>query len=453
MVSFDAGTRVHFIGIGGISMSALAELLVARGCRISGSDRQDSPLIRRLEQLGIPVQIGHARSAIAGADCVVYTSATDSENPERKAAHEKGIPLLRRAELLGQLVNPHPAICVAGTHGKTTTTAMISTMLIAAGHDPTALVGGVLCGWKTALHIGNGTLWVVEADEYDRSFLTLKPQIAVVTALEADHLDCYEDMNDIRATFEQFVNALPNDGCAVLCADSPEIRLLNLDGRYKKMTCGLTDGAIRAMRIEQDGFGMAFDVFEKDKRLGRTRLQVPGKHNVTNALSALGVGKYVGLNWEEIRQGIEAFRGVHRRFEMLGEAQGIAVVDDYAHHPTEIAATLQAARAGWSGRLMVAFQPHLYTRTRDFAPDFARELQRADRVWITDIYPAREEPIAGVDGKWLAELIPGANYAPALNDLKAALLNDLRAGDLLLVMGAGDIETVARDIYQILREM
>ncbi len=434
-------------------MSALAELLAARGCLISGSDRQDSPIIRRLEQLGIPVRIGHARSAIAGADCVVYTSATDSENPERKAARENGIPLLRRAELLGQLVNPHPAICVAGTHGKTTTTAMISTMLSTANQDPTTLVGGVICGWETALHIGNGALWVVEADEYDRSFLTLKPKIAVVTALEADHLDCYEDMNDIRATFEQFVNTLPDDGCAVLCADSPEIRLLNLDGRYEKITYGLTGGDLRATNIEQDGFGVAFDVLKKNKRLGRTRLQVPGKHNVTNGLSALGVGVYVGLNWEEICSGMEAFRGVHRRFEILGKAQGIAVIDDYAHHPTEIAATIQAARAGWSGRLVVAFQPHLYTRTRDFARDFAQVLQRADRVWITDIYPAREEPIAGVDGKWLADQIPGANYAPALNDLKSALLNELHADDLLLVMGAGDIETVARDIYQILREI
>ena len=453
MVSFDAGTRVHFIGIGGISMSALAELLAARGCLISGSDRQDSPLTRRLKQLGIPVRIGHARCATAGADCVVYTSATDSENPERKAAQENNIPLLRRAELLGQLVNPHPAICVAGTHGKTTTTAMTSTMLSTANQDPTTLVGGVICGWETALHIGNGALWVVEADEYDRSFLTLKPKIAVVTALEADHLDCYEDMNDIRTAFEQFVNTLPDDGCAVLCADSPEIRMLNLNEPYKKITYGLTSGDLRATNIAQDGFGVAFDVFEKNKRLGRTRLQVPGKHNVANALSALGVGVYVGLNWEEICNGIEAFRGVHRRFEILGKAQGIAVVDDYAHHPTEIAATIQAARAGWSGRLVVAFQPHLYTRTRDFAPDFAQVLQRADRVWITDIYPAREEPIAGVDGKWLANQIPGANYAPALNDLKSALLNDLHADDLLLVMGAGDIETVARDIYQILREI
>ena len=434
-------------------MSALAELLAARGCLISGSDRQDSPLTRRLKQLGIPVRIGHARCATAGADCVVYTSATDSENPERKAAQENNIPLLRRAELLGQLVNPHPAICVAGTHGKTTTTAMISTMLSTANQDPTTLVGGVICGWETALHIGNGALWVVEADEYDRSFLTLKPKIAVVTALEADHLDCYEDMNDIRTAFEQFVNTLPDDGCAVLCADSPEIRMLNLNEPYKKITYGLTSGDLRATNIAQDGFGVAFDVFEKNKRLGRTRLQVPGKHNVANALSALGVGVYVGLNWEEICNGIEAFRGVHRRFEILGKAQGIAVVDDYAHHPTEIAATIQAARAGWSGRLVVAFQPHLYTRTRDFAPDFAQVLQRADRVWITDIYPAREEPIAGVDGKWLANQIPGANYAPALNDLKSALLNDLHADDLLLVMGAGDIETVARDIYQILREI
>ncbi len=452
MVTFDAGTRVHFVGIGGVSMSALAELLAARGCRVSGSDRRASPLTRRLERLGIPIQIGHAPSAIGHADCVVYTSATDAENPERKAARKRGIPLLRRAELLGQLTYSHLAICVAGTHGKTTTTAMIATMLIAAGRDPTALVGGVMQGWNTGLRLGKGALWVVEADEYDRSFLTLKPHVAVVTTLEPDHLDCYEDMDDIRATFEQFVNALPDDGCAVLGADAAEIRMLDLSDRFHKITCGVTSGDLRARGIEQDGFGTAFDVFERQTRLGHLRLQVPGKHNVTNALSAIGVGKYLGLTWEDIRAGVEAFPGVHRRFEMLGEARGIAVVDDYAHHPTEIAATLHAARRGWRGRLVVAFQPHLYTRTRDFARDFARALQRADRVWITEIYPAREAPIPGVNGQWLADQIPGARCAPELNDLKAALLNDLRAGDLLVVMGAGDIETVARDVYQTLRE-
>jgi len=452
MVAFEAGTRVHFVGIGGVSMSALAELLVSRGCRISGSDRQASLLTKRLESLGIDVQIGHAASAIDGADCVVYTSATDSENPERKAALEQGIPLLRRAELLGQLTAEHPTICVAGTHGKTTTTAMIATVLIEAGQDPTAFVGGLIQNWDSTLRIGSGSHWVVEADEYDRTFLALQPEVTVVTTLEADHLDCYKDLNDIRATFKQFINSVSDTGCAVLCGDGDEIGTLNLDERFEKIFYGLTRGDLQARDIVQEGFGNAFDVVEHEVQLGTLRLQVPGKHNVANALAAVGVGKYLGLDWAIIARGIEAFRGVHRRFDVLGEMQGITVVDDYAHHPTEIVATLQAARAGWEGRIVAAFQPHLYSRTRDFADEFATALKGADRVWLTDVYPAREEAIAGVDGHLIANKILGANYAPSLNELKEALLEDVRVGDLLVVMGAGDIEIVARDVYQALGE-
>ena len=453
MVGFDAGTRVHFVGIGGIGMSALAELLALRGCIVSGSDRQASPLTRHLAHLGMPIQIGHAPQAVPQADCVVYTSATDADNPERRVARERGIPLVRRAELLGHLARAHPTICIAGTHGKTTTTAMIAEMLTAAGWDPTVLVGGIMRGRKSALRLGEGGFWVVEADEYDRSFLTLKPQLAAVTALEPDHLDCYRDMDDIRSTFERFVNALPDDGCAVLCADAPEIRRLDLDDRFETITCGLMAGDLRANAIAQAGFGMEFDAVARDARLGHVRLRVPGEHNVSNALIALGVGIHLGLDWAAMRAGLEGFRGVHRRFEVLGRARGIAVVDDYAHHPTEVAATLYAAKRGWDGRVVVAFQPHLFTRTRDFADGFVRVLREAARVWITEIYPAREEPIAGVDGQWLADRIPGAQYAPTLGELKLALLDDLRAGDLLLVMGAGDIETVAGDVFQTLREM
>ena len=444
---------MHFVGIGGIGMSALAELLAARGCIVSGSDRQASPITRRLAQLGIPIQIGHAPQAVRQADCVVYTSATDADNPERRAARERGIPLLRRAELLGHLAQAHPTICIAGTHGKTTTTAMIAEMLAAAGWHPTVLVGGMMRGEKSALRLGKGRFWVVEADEYDRSFLTLSPQIAAVTALEADHLDCYRDMDDIRSTFERFVNALPDDGCAVLCADAPEMGRLDLDDRFEKITCGLMAGDLRAKNIARAGFGTGFDAVAKGARLGHARLRVPGEHNVSNALIAIGVGIGLGLDWADMRAGLEGFRGVHRRFEVLGEAQGIAVVDDYAHHPTEVAATLRAAKRGWDGRIVAAFQPHLFTRTRDFADGFVRVLQEADRVWITEIYPAREEPIAGVDGEWLAGRIPGAQYAATLGELKTALLDDLHAGDLLVVMGAGDIETVAGDVYQTLREM
>ena len=452
MVVFKAGTRVHFVGIGGVSMSALAELLAHRGCLISGSDRQASPLTQRLERLGIPIQIGHSASVIDGADCVIYTSATDPENPERKAARKKDIPLLRRAELLGQLTASHPTICVAGTHGKTTTTAMITTVLIAAGQDPTALVGGVMQELETTLRIGQGSHWVVEADEYDRSFLSLKPEVAVITTLEADHLDCYRDLDDIRSAFEQFINTVPQNGCAVLCADAPQIQTLNLDKKFDHITYGLTNGHLRAKQIEQDGFGSAFDVFENSNKLGRLHLQVPGQHNVANALASVGVANHLGLNWADVCDGLESFRGVHRRFDVLGEVQGITIVDDYAHHPTEILATLDAARAGWSGRIVAAFQPHLYTRTRDFALEFAQALRKADRVWITDVYPAREEPIPGIDGNTIANQIPGANYAPTRNDLQEALIRDVQPGDLLLIMGAGDIEHTARKIYRALGE-
>ncbi|MBT3605281.1 MAG: UDP-N-acetylmuramate--L-alanine ligase [Candidatus Latescibacteria bacterium] len=449
MVEIKAGTHVHFVGIGGVSMSALAELLLQRDCLVSGSDRQASPLTDRLKTLGVTIYIGHAAQNIQSADLLVYTSATDIENPERVAAAQKEIPQVRRAEFLGYLTQEHPTICIAGTHGKTTTTAMVGAVLEAGELDPTILVGGIVQGFENNLKIGTGKYWVIEADEYDRSFLALTPAIAVVTTLEADHLDCYKDINDIRATFEQFVNLLPSNGCAVLCYDEPEVCALNLNNQISRITYGHNNSSqLRFEDITPSGSGCTFTLFDNQIKIDTVTLRVPGEHNVRNALAAIGVGRCLNIDWHHIKTGIESFRGVHRRFDILGTANNITVVDDYAHHPTEIRATLQAARQGWpNGRIIAAFQPHLFTRTRDFADDFAHELQAADLVYVTDIYPAREEPIPGIDSTIITNNIPNANYTPTLEALKDTLIPNLQPGDLLIVMGAGDIEKVPHQIW------
>lgn len=453
MVDIQPGMHVHFVGIGGVSMSALAELLHHRGCRVSGSDRQASALTNRLKTLGISVYIGHAAEHIQDADMLVYTSATDVQNPERIAATQQNIVQVRRAELLGFLTEQNFTICIAGTHGKTTTTAMVGAILEAGGLDPTILVGGVVQGIENNLKIGSGKYWVVEADEYDRSFLALSPSVAVVTTLEADHLDCYDGLDDIRATFEQFINRLSEKGCAVLCNDEAEIRTLNLDTHFARTTYGESlDDQLCFKDVTPTEFGTRFTLFENREQVDTVTLRVPGTHNVRNALAAIGVGLFLGIDWADIKAGIESFRGVHRRFDVLGTAKGVTVVDDYAHHPTEIRATLQAARNGWQGRIVAAFQPHLYSRTRDFADDFAVAFQDADAVWLTDVYPAREEPIPGIDGAFLQKRIPDSNYAPTLDGLKDALMENIKSGDLLVVMGAGDIERVGYEIWQALQD-
>jgi len=453
MVEPKTGTRVHFVGIGGVSMSALAELLHQRGCHISGSDRQASALTDRLKSLGISIKIGHAAENIHHADVVIYTSATDPTNPERQAATKKNVPQVRRAELLGYLTQSHPTICIAGTHGKTTTTAMVGAVLEAGGLDPTLLVGGIVQGLENNLKIGNGPYWVVEADEYDRTFLALRPTIAVVTTLEADHLDCYKDINDIRNTFEQFINSLPQNGCAILCHDEPEIRTLSLNAQYSKVMYGQSKNShLRFDNLTASKFSSTFTLFDNQTKIDTVTLQVPGIHNVRNALAAIGVGRFLNIDWQHIKQGITSFRGVHRRFDVLGTTNNITVVDDYAHHPTEIRATLQAARQGWTGRIVAAFQPHLYSRTRDFGEAFAKELQAADQVYLTDIYPAREKPIPGIDGMFITNKIPHAHYAPTTANLTDTLIQNLKPGDLLVVMGAGDIEKVPHQVWQALQK-
>ncbi len=446
MVKLKPGCRVHFVGIGGVGMSAVAELLLQQGCDVTGSDREASALTDRLGTLGISVHIGHTIDAVKNVDIVVYTPAAGPDNSELMAARSNGIPTVKRAALLGQLTAGHRVVGVTGTHGKTTTTAMAGGVLEAAGLDPTVLVGGIVQGPERNLRPGSQTLWVVEADEFDRSFLTLRPEVAVVTSLEADHLDCYGDLNGLVQAFQQFLKQTSR--CAVMGYDGPLVRKLKV-GHLEIISYGLDEETgISAQRLCQDGIGSRFQVVDRGKQLGDVVLRVPGRHNVSNALAAVGVGLALGLNWKAIRTGLENFRGVRRRLEVLGDPGGVRVVNDYAHHPTEVQAALETIRAGWTGRLVAVFQPHLYSRTRDFAVDFGRVLSEADQVWVTEVYAAREDAIPGVTGETVARQVrdagsPEVFYVPGLVDLEMRLAEALAPGELVLVMGAGDVERVA----------
>ena len=454
-LEFEAGTRVHFVGIGGVSMSALAELMHHRGHTVTGSDKQASELTDRLGAMGLGIHIGHTAEAVEDTDMVVYTSAASDENPEILRAREDHIPLMKRSEFLGRLTAGKRLVGVAGTHGKTTTTAMVGAVLEAADLDPTVLVGGLVTGNEQNLRLGSQSIWAVEADEFDRSFLTLRPEVSVVTNLEADHLECYRDLQEIQSAFGQYLNQ--TSCAAVLCVDSPLVSELQVKKPGRKIEYGIGLRAqLRADEIESKNFTSTIRIRFQNEELGNLFLQVPGLHNVRNALAAVGVGISLDLDWEAIRAGLESFRGVRRRFEILGEVDGVKVVSDYAHHPTEIRAVLEAARAEWSGRLVAVFQPHLYTRTRDFAKAFGMALSTADSVWVTDIYAAREEPIDKVDGglvtDWVRKSGNGqVNLVPDANALPDKLLNELESEDLLIVMGAGDIDRVAHELVSRMR--
>lgn len=446
MVELKPGCRVHFVGIGGVGMSAVAELLVRQDCVVTGSDLEASSATDRLRTLGIPVRIGHSAEAVRDTDLVVYTSAAGTDNSELREARSRGIPTVRRADLLGRLTTGHRVVGVTGTHGKTTTTAMVGRVLEAAGLDPTVLVGGIVRGPERNLRPGSRTLWAVEADEFDRSFLTLRPEVAVVTSLEADHLDCYGDMSALCRAFQQFLDQTSR--CAVMAYDAPFVRQLNA-AHLETLSYGLVEETrISAQRTVHDGLHSRFRVFDRGKPLGDIVLRVPGRHNVTNALAAVGVGLALQLPWTAIRSGLEDFLGVRRRLEVLGDPGGVRVINDYAHHPTEVRAVLETIREGWAGRLVAVFQPHLYSRTRDFAVEFGRVLSEADQVWVADVYAAREEAIPGVSGETVARQVrkagcSGVFYVPALHDLERRLSEALAPDDLVLVMGAGDVEQVA----------
>ncbi|HSM06894.1 MAG TPA: UDP-N-acetylmuramate--L-alanine ligase [Longimicrobiales bacterium] len=446
---------VHFVGIGGAGMYALAELAVRQGLRVTGCDAKESAATRRLKEMGVPVQTGHDAGHVTGAAAVVTTAAVPADHPELRAARTAGIPVWKRAQALGQVVNRGRVVAVAGTHGKTSTTALTVHVLAEAGLDPTGLVGGSVPAWGGNLRAG-GDLFVVEADEYDRSFHTLEPDVAVVTNLEADHLDIYGDYAGVRDAFHHFLGLLRPGGRAVLCADDSGSASLLARAPGAGYSYGLSAGSqLRAVELQPREGGVDFRILEDGVDRGGARLPVPGDHNLRNALAAAAVARIFEASWDAIRAGWESFTGVGRRFQRLGEHGGVVVLDDYAHHPTEIAATLGAVRETWADRRVVAvFQPHLYSRTRDFALEFGEALAAADQVWVTDVFPAREDPIPGVDGGVVARAVARQGTEvrehPALEGLAEALTSELRPGDLVVTLGAGSIEKVGPALVALL---
>ena len=445
---------VHFVGVAGAGMSALAELLVRRGMRVTGCD-QNVGTVADLEHVGVHVIAGHDPAHLDGVREVVYTSAMPKDHPELVRARELGLPLVRRAEALAECCAGGTLIGIAGTHGKSTTTVMTTEALSAAGISPTGVVGARVTAWGGNLKYGGESAFVVEADEYDRSFLALWPQVAVVTNVEADHLDIYADLADITRTFAEFVGRAR---WVVLCADDAGANALPSPATSEVIRYGISspDARLRAVNLRAVDGGTTFDVVFDGKPSGTVALQVPGEHNVRNALAALAVGiGAFGLKVEQMAPGLATLAGAERHFQRLGAVQGIELVDDYAHHPTEIRATLAAARSAFPGRrLVVAFQPHLFSRTRDFAREFGEALAAADEVFLCDIYPAREQPMPGVTSQLVAGHANAAGKAPAWMGPRAkaatALAAFVRPGDVVLTVGAGDITKTGPELLVIL---
>ena len=454
LLARDDPRPVHFVGVAGAGMSALAELFIRRGVRVSGCDAALGAATD-LRRAGVILHEGHDPAHVDDARALVVTSAMAKEHPELARARRLGLPVIRRAEALGEAVRGGVVVGIAGTHGKTTTTVLTTGALASAGRNPTGLVGARVAAWEGNLMRGGDDLFVVEADEYDRSFLALTPTVAVVTNLEADHLDIYRDLEDIRETFATYIRPART---IVLCADDPGANTLRTPNTAEVIRYGVTsrDARLVARHLRLEGVRALFDVVYDGKILGSIELQMPGLHNVRNALAAVAAGIALGVPLDGMRDGLATVRGAERRFQRVGEANGTLVVDDYAHHPTEIRATLEAARAAYPGRrLVVAFQPHLYTRTRDFAADFGSALAQADAVFLTEIYAAREQPIAGVSAGLVEEALTRAGGTLAWRGervvLAAALARAVQKGDVVLTMGAGDITRTGPELLEKLR--
>ncbi len=446
--------HIHFVGIGGSGMSGIAEVLLTLGYKVSGSDLQESDTVRRIRSLGGTVFIGHEAANIGSAQVVVISSAVSPTNPEVVAAKGKVVPVIPRAEMLAELMRLKYGVAIAGAHGKTTTTSLVAHVLAEGGLDPTIVIGGKVNALGSHARLGRGELLVAEADESDGSFLKLSPAVVVVTNVDREHLDHYKTMERLCEAFVEFINKIPFYGLAVLCADDPNLRALLPRVSKRFQTYGLREGADLVGTDIQVRVGAAeFSACLRGEPLGRFRVAMPGVHNVQNALAALAVGQELGVPLPRIREALENFTGVERRFQVVGEKGGITVVDDYGHHPTEIKATLAAAKDGWRRRLVVLFQPHRYTRTRDLLEEFASAFTQADYLFLTDIYPAGEEPIPGVTGERLAEAIKGAGrpqlmFVPRKDRLVEAVMPHLKSGDMVVTMGAGDIWKVGRALLE-----
>jgi UDP-N-acetylmuramate--alanine ligase len=454
---FHTIKKIHFVGIGGIGMSGIAEILLDQKFKITGSDRQLSEITERLESLGAEIFEGHSAGNVReDVDVLVYSSAVTQENPEVAEAHRRRIPVIRRAEMLAEVMRLKYGIGIAGTHGKTTTTSLTSLVLLEGGLDPTVIVGGKLTGiGGTNARLGHGDYIVVEADEFDRSFLSITPTIAVLTSLEADHLDCYKDLDEIKDAFVQFANKVPFYGFVSLCLDEANVQSIMPRINKRLVTYGLTSQAdLHATDIRFDRMKTTFAVAYRGRELGEVTISIPGLHNVKNALAAMSVALELGVAFDDAKRGLEKFSGVARRTEITYRSDDILVIDDYAHHPTEAKVTLQGIRQAWpKHRIVCVFQPHLYSRTRDLYEEFGRAFFDADILYVTGIYPAREEPIAGVEGHLIVDAAKrfGHKHAEYIRDKQEApgvLRKIAQQGDIIVTMGAGDIWKYNREFVK-----
>ena len=461
--------RIHFVGIGGIGMSGIAEVLLNLGYKISGSDLRNSAVTQRLAALGATTFEGHSAANIAGADVLVTSSAISVDNPEVAEARRLHVPVIRRAEMLAELMRLKYGIAIAGMHGKTTTTSMVAAVLAAGGLDPTVVVGGRVDAMGSNARLGKSQYLVAEADESDRSFLKLSPILSVVTNIDREHMDCYRDMHDVRRTFLEFMERVPFYGMVVGCNDDPVLRRLLPRVHRRVTTYGTSQGSdflIRMASLQAGSSQVAatftagahsplirFQVTYKEKDLGEFTLRVPGTHNVLNATAAIAVGTALDISADQIRSALDGFRGVDRRFQIKGKAAGVSVIDDYGHHPTEIRATLAAARQCGFRRVHVIFQPHRFTRTRDLMDEFTAAFADADTLCVLDIYPASEKPIEGITAEALTSRMiaagkRGVAYAPSFSDAVATVAALAQPGDMVLTLGAGNVSQLGAMILE-----
>ena len=455
MVKLGHTKHLHFVGVGGIGMSGLAELLLNQGYAVSGSDMTETDITRNLQKMGGTIYIGHSAENIGDADVVVHSSAVTDDNPEIEAAKEKGIPVIRRAEMLAELVRLKPyAVAVAGTHGKTTTTSIAGMVMTEAGLDPTIIVGGVVRSLATNARLGDSDYIVAEADEFDRSFLTLSPTIAIITNIEIEHLDIYKDLDDIKDTFLIFASRVPFYGAVIACIDEPHLKAILPDIKKRIITYGLDESAeVRAVDISYESGESRFNLINEGVDLGKIHLRMPGVHNVKNALGVIALALELDIPFDTIAKALSEFEGVRRRFEIKKRIAGMMIVDDYAHHPTEVKSSLSAAQTGWNRRVIAVFQPHLYSRTRDFKDEFGSSFNHADVVIITDIFPAREAPIEGVTGKLIADAVKSSghkevHYLPEKEKISDFLIDFATEGDMIITIGAGDIYKIGEEFIQ-----
>jgi UDP-N-acetylmuramate--alanine ligase len=455
---FRRARHLHFVGIGGIGMSGIAEVLLNLGYVVCGSDLKETRVIDRLRRLGARIEIGHSAGAVEGADVVVISSAVRGTNVEVVEARRRGIPVIPRAEMLGELMRLKYGIAIAGSHGKTSTTSMVAQVMSHAGLDPTIVIGGRLDILDSTARLGKGELMVVEADESDGSFLKLTPTLAVVTSIDHEHLDHFGSIEDLQEAFVGFLNKVPFYGTGIVNLDEPNIQAILPRLERRVLTYGMAAQAdLQAANPQAKGFTSTYDAIYRGEKLGKVRLRVPGRHSIYNSLATLAVGLDLEIPFDDIARYLSEFQGADRRFQIKGAVSGITVVDDYGHHPTEIRATLDAVRDGWDGRIVVVFQPHRFSRVRDLREEFERSFYQADFLVVTDIYPAGEEPIEGVDADGLTEGIIAHGHRDVMrvsrtDDVPAALRPQLRPGDLVITLGAGDVTRVSDALLDLLRE-